>query len=127
MDVELDFRLELDFRPVAILNRVCVGGAAPAPGPGGDAFRSIVSNTRLGDAYDGRRPLVRRVVRNLRGECVIFFLPDVRCGRVQFTVLEVIPRACFFEQTFFKYSRVDVRTMHGRIGARKGGLFRCGL
>ena len=38
VDVELDFRLELDFRPVAILNRVCVGGAAPAPGPGGDAF-----------------------------------------------------------------------------------------
>ena len=34
VDVELDFRLELDFRPVAILNRVCVGGAAPAPGPG---------------------------------------------------------------------------------------------
>ena len=35
VDVELDFRLELDFRPVAILNRVCVGGAAPAPGPWG--------------------------------------------------------------------------------------------
>ena len=26
VDVELDFRLELDFRTVAILNRVCVGG-----------------------------------------------------------------------------------------------------
>ena len=26
VDVELDFRMELDFRPVAILNRVCVGG-----------------------------------------------------------------------------------------------------
>ena len=91
MDVELDFRLELDFRPVAILNRVCVGGAAPAPGPGRRPRSGGVtrSNTRL----DGRRPLVRRVVRNLRGECVIFFLPDVRCGRVFFLVRIILRRS----------------------------------